>query len=471
MSNHQQLVGLTKLLSSHVNQGLLHQALDVFRDMVSSPSLSPDPFVFALGLKGIALLNLPRAGTVVHARCHKAGLLANPFVSSSLIHMYGKCVSTRAARQVFDETPNRNVVVWNTMISLYCVHNQISSGIRLFSLMDVPPIVSTFNSIITALSGSQSMASRAIDFCRLMQLSGIRPNFITVISLLPACIGAAALGVVREIHGFSVRNHMYPHSHISSGLVEAYGRCGCLSSSYKVFGEIPEKDVVTWSTMVSACALNGEAAMALNVFHQMELMKIRPDGVAFLGVLKACSHAGFPDDALYYFSRMCGHYRIEAGSDHYACLVDVLGRAGRLSEAYDVIKGMPMKATASAWGALLAACRTYGNVELAEIAGEVLFEIEPDNAGNYVQLASIYSSAGRFEEAERVRKAKEARSVKSLPGESCLVGSSLESYECSLSQASSTSEALGEIAGSAAAAAASSYSSSVSQSKVDSLAF
>ncbi|XP_068644564.1 putative pentatricopeptide repeat-containing protein At1g03510 [Aristolochia californica] len=420
MSIHQQLLSFTKLLSSHIYQGRLQQALDVFHKILNSPSLSPDPFVLSLGLKALTLLNFSCTGSIVHARSHKTGLLSNPFVSSSLIHMYGKCVSIRSARQLFDETSNRNVVVWNTMISLHCVYNQIASGIQLFDLMDVPPTASTFNSIITALSGSQNFASRAVDFCRLMQLSGLRPNLITVVSLLPACVGDAAFDLVREIHGFSVRNHLYPHSHTSSALVEAYGRCGCLGNSYKVFSEIPEKDVVTWSTMVSACAVNGEAATALSVFSQMESTRIRPDGVAFLGVLKACSHAGLPDDAMYYFSRMRGHYGIDAGSDHYACLVDVLGRAGRLSEAYDVLRGMPMEATVSAWGALLSACRTYGDVELAEIAGEVLFEIEPDNAGNYVLLASIYSTAGRFKEAEQVRKAMKERGVKSLPGGSWL---------------------------------------------------
>lgn len=254
-----------------------------------------------------------------------------------------------------------------------------------------------------------------------MWVLGAKPNLITALALLPACVGVAALNLVKEIHGFSVRNCIYPHPHLSSGLVESYGRCGCLRYAHRVFDEMPDRDVVTWSTMVSAYALHGEADAAFSVFKQMESAKVRPDGVTFLGVLKACSHAGLADKALKYFELMRLNYGVEVTRDHYSCLVDVLSRAGRLHEAYEFIRAMPMEASAKAWGALLGACRNYGEVGLAEIAGRVLFEIEPDNAGNFVLLASVYASAGKFEEAERVRKEMKESGVKRMPGSSWVI--------------------------------------------------
>ncbi|GAB4825018.1 Putative pentatricopeptide repeat-containing protein At1g03510 [Ancistrocladus abbreviatus] len=259
---------------------------------------------------------------------------------------------------------------------------------------------------------------KAIAFCRRMQGLGLRPNLVTVLALLSACAELAALDFIKEVHGYSIRNAIDPHPQLRSCLVEVYGKSGCLEYARYLFESITERDVVLWSSLISAYALNGEATKALEIFHQMEMAKIRPDEITFLAVMKACSHAGLADEAKGYFSRMREYYGVEATSDHYSCLVDVLSRSGKLYEAYDVLQGMPVKATAKAWGALLGACRTHGEVQLAEIAGRVLFEIEPDNAANYVLLARIYGSKGRHEEANRIRREMKERGIKVAPGSS-----------------------------------------------------
>ncbi|KAI9126402.1 hypothetical protein K1719_002823 [Acacia pycnantha] len=183
---------------------------------------------------------------------------------------------------------------------------------------------------------------------------------------------STAVNLIKEIHGYAIRNDIDSHPQLSSGLVEAYGRCGCLFNAHSIFWRMKEKDVVAWSNIISAYALHGDAKSALEIFQKMELVKVRPDDITFLVVLKACSHSGLADEASYYFKRMREYYGIEANSDHYSCLIDVLSRAGRLYEAYEVIREMPVKVTAKAWGALLGACRTFGEVELAEIAGRAL---------------------------------------------------------------------------------------------------
>lgn len=390
--------------------------------MHSFLTLPLDPHVFSLALKSCAAINRPRLGAAIHGHSAKACLLINPFIACSLIDMYGKCMSISLARHLFDEIPRRSVVVWNSIISLYTHSNNMPMALELFANMDVAPSESSFNSIIAGLSELDDDGSlKALAFYRQMWHFKLRPNLITVLALLRACLSLAALSLIKEIHGYSVRNAIYPHTHLSSGLVEAYGRCGYLINAHNVFLSISEKDVVAWSSLISAYAFHGEAKTALEIFKQMEIEGVKPDEITFLGVLKACSHAGLADEAKDYVERMYKDFNVEVSSDHYACLVDVLSRAGRLEEAYEVIQKMPVKVTAKAWGALLGACRTFGEVELAEIASRALFELEPDNAANYVLLGRIYASEGRYEESQSVRVEMEERGVKATPGLSWVI--------------------------------------------------
>lgn len=311
------------------------------------------------------------------------------------------------------------------MISIYVRSHRVSCALQLFRAMDVVPNEATFNSIIAGLAGSDDGSFKAIAFYRKMLELGLKPHLITLLALLPASVGVAALNLVREIHGYAIRSSIDPHPQLSSGLVEAYGRCGCLVNSHAIFWRMREKDVVAWSSLISAYALHGQARTALEIFEQMELAGVQPDGITFLGVLKACSHAGLADEALCYFTRMKKDYGVEPNSDHYSCLVDVLSRAGRLHEAYTVIREMPVKVTSKAWGALLGACRNFGELELAEIAARALSEVEPDNAANYVLMARMYASVGRREEAEKMIREMKERGVKATTGSSWVVYSEL----------------------------------------------
>lgn len=306
------------------------------------------------------------------------------------------------------------------MISIYVHSNNVTDALRLFEVMDSDPDVATCNSVIAGLAGLDDGSFKAIGFYRRMLELKLRADLITLLVLLRACIGIAELSLIKEIHSYAVRNEIESHSQLSSGLVEAYGRCGCLLSAHKVFMIMKERDVVAWSSLISAYALNGEARTALEMFRQMELEKVWPDDITFLGVLKACSHAGLADEALDYFDQMRKNYGVQARSYHYSCLVDVLSRAGRLYDAYELIREMPVEVTAKAWGALLRACQTYEEVELAEIAGKALSEIEPDNPSNLL-MTRIYAGQGRYEEAQRIRSEMKEKGVKAAPGRSWVI--------------------------------------------------
>ncbi|KAK4484417.1 hypothetical protein RD792_006996 [Penstemon davidsonii] len=420
-SNYLRLLSLTKLLTSHVNQGRHHESLSLFQHIHSSLSHYLDPFIFPLALKSCSFIHCPQLGSSIHALTIKYSFIKNPFVACGLVDLYGKCLSIHTARQLFDETPVRNVVVWNSMISLYTHSKDMQSALKLFDEMNFPPNASTFNTIINGFLEMEDGFVGAVTFYRKMQEMNVEPTLITLLALLRACVGISALRLIKEIHGYLLKNDIDPQSHLRSGLVEAYGRCGCLDEACLVFESMKEKDVVSWSSLISAFALHGQAKLALETFEKMEKAMVRPDDITFLAVLKACSHAGLADEARMYFSKMHDKYGIVPNSDHYACLVDVLSRCGRLYEAYDILNRMSMKVTAKAWGALLGACRTYGEVDLAEIAGKALLEIEPNNPANYVILTRIYASNGRYEKAEKLRKEMEVRGVMVSPGSSWVV--------------------------------------------------
>ncbi|CAM0878306.1 unnamed protein product [Alopecurus aequalis] len=429
MASHQRLATLTKQLTAHVNAGRHRDTLAFFARMAADPALPPltDPsfaYAFPLALKSAAALRLPSASTAdpLHALAHKCGgLLSNPFVASALVASYGGCSSPEAARRLFDELPCRSAVVWSAMISVHVRSGDVAAAVRVLGDMDVAPTASCFNSVIAAVAESGEQPGRAVELYRRMQGLGVKPCLITLLALVPSCAAMGALGSVREVHGFAFRHGMSASCHIGSSLVEAYGRCGSLVSARRVFDLVEERDVVVWSSVVSAYAFHGHGDVAMSLFKRMELENVRPDGIMFLGVLKACGHAGRADDALTYFDVLTQTFGVEASGDHYSCLVDVLGRAGRLHQAYQVIQTMPVSVTAKAWGALLAACRKYGDVGLAEIAARALFELEPENAGNFVSLANIYSGLGMHEEAERVRRDMEQRGVHISPGSSWMM--------------------------------------------------
>uniref|UniRef100_J3LUU4 Pentacotripeptide-repeat region of PRORP domain-containing protein n=1 Tax=Oryza brachyantha TaxID=4533 RepID=J3LUU4_ORYBR len=421
---HQRLASLTKVLTSHVNAARHRDAVAFFTRMLADPDLPPLPdpsfaFAFPLVLKSSSALRLPPAAVdSIHALAAKCGFLSSPFVASALVASYGACASPALARRLFDELPRRNAVVWSAMISVHIRSGDVASALRELDLMDVAPTSSCFNSVIAAVAVSGEHPARAIELYRRMRRMAVRPCLITLLALVPSCAALGALSSIKEVHGFAMRHGMFASCHLGSSLIEAYGRCGSLAAAREVFDQMQERDVVVWSSIVSAYAFHGHADVAMSLFRHMELDNVRPDGIMFLGVLKACGHAGHADDALNYFDVLTKRFGVEACGDHYSCLVDVLGRAGRLHQAYDVIRTMPIKATVKAWGALLAGCRKYGEVGLAEVAGRALFEMEPENAGNFVSLANIYSGMGMHDEAERVRRDMEQRGVRRLPGSS-----------------------------------------------------
>lgn len=220
----------------------------------------------------------------------------------------------------------------------------------------------------------------------------------------------------KQVHACIINSGFVSDVVLGSALVDMYAKCGSIKEARQVFDFIPLRDVVLWTVIVTAYGKHGFGKEVLQLFEEMKQSGLKPDDVTFLAVLIACSHSGLVSEGWHYFNTMTRDHCIPPRAGHYACMVDLLGRAGCLDEAYDFIKKMPFKPNVTVWGALLGACQAHGNMELGKVAAEHLFELDPQNAGNYVMLSNIYATAGKWGDMLKLRKAMKDRGIKKEPG-------------------------------------------------------
>jgi pentatricopeptide repeat protein len=252
-----------------------------------------------------------------------------------------------------------------------------------------------------------------------MVMEKVIPDTVTMISLVSAATESGALDQGRWAHGWVIRMQIKLDAFLGSALIDMYCKCGSIERASRVFKEINKKDVTVWTTMITGLAFHGYGSKALELFSEMQ-EDVSPDDVTFVSVLSACSHSGLVDQGIKVFSSMTD-YGIEPGVEHYGCLVDLLARSGRLSEAKDIIDQMPMKPSRSIWGAMLNACQAQGDVELAEIASRELLNLDPEEEGGYTLLSNIYAASGRWSYSKKIRETMESRGVKKTAGCSSLV--------------------------------------------------
>ncbi|CAK9863309.1 unnamed protein product [Sphagnum jensenii] len=367
------------------------------------------------------------------------------FVGSSLVDMYAKCGSMEDAERVFNKMLSRNVVTWNTMILGYVKCGQGSKALELFQQMQQEVAV-VGNSLIDmyAKCGSIEDAKRvfnklpsrdvvswnvmifghvkygqgqkALELFRQMQEEGVQPTPSTVVGVLNACASVVALEEGRRAHDWVIKSGWDSNVFVGNSLIDMYAKCGSLEDALKVFNKMPSRDVVTWNVMIVGYAIHGHGKEALKQFEQMHEEGVQPDDTTFVCLLSACSHSGLVDEGLRFYSSMSTVYMISANFQHYTCMVDLLGRAGRLHEAENMVLAMPYKPQVAAWMALLGACRIHGNVEMGERAAKQVLELEPENAAGYVLLSNLYTATGNRDLSENIERQRKERSVKKYPG-------------------------------------------------------
>ncbi|KAM1230923.1 hypothetical protein ACFX13_041754 [Malus domestica] len=405
------------IIRAYTLHGFSEETMEIYGRM-HCLGLKADNFTYPFVLKCCAELSRIWIGKCVHGLSLKVGLESDMYVGTSLINMYVKCCDMSDARRLFDKMTVRDVSSWNALIAGYMKDGEICLAEDLFGKMPGRNIVS-WTAMISGYT-QNGLAEQALFLFdeMLKKDSKVKPNWVTIMSVLPACAHSAALERGRKIHNFASRIGLESNVSIQTALLAMYAKCGSLLDARQCFERVrgTQNNLVAWNTMITAYASHGRGSEAVSTFEDMIVAGVQPDNITFTGLLSGCSHSGLVDVGLKYFDYMKRVYSVEPGVEHYACVVDLLGRAGRLAEAKDLISKMPMQAGPSIWGAMLSACRKHHNLEIAEIAARSLFILEPENSGNYVMLSNIYAEAGMWKEVDNLRVLLKAQGVKKNPG-------------------------------------------------------
>ncbi|XP_030496024.2 pentatricopeptide repeat-containing protein At3g21470 isoform X1 [Cannabis sativa] len=350
--------------------------------------------------------------------------LKNLVTWTVMVDGYSSNGDMEAAKEVFELMPKRNFFAWSSMISGYCKKGDVKNAEAIFERIPVRNLVN-WNSMISGYV-QNGLSREALKAFVKMKAEGFKPDEVTIVSVLSACAQLGLMDFGREIHHMIVNKHVNCNLFVISALVDMYAKCGDLNNARLIFEGMMQRNTACWNAMISGFAVHGQCKEALELFARMERSNEKPDTITFLSVLSACGHGGFVDEGIEILSKM-EKYGVATNIKHYGCLVDLLGRAGRLKEAYDLIKTMPMEPNDTVWGAILGACRTHLDMEMAE---EVVKEINTLSSStgssqnpHYVVLSNIYAASERWEKAERLRVMMVNEGLEKTPGRSSFMPS------------------------------------------------
>ncbi|CAL5370505.1 unnamed protein product [Camellia sinensis] len=345
--------------------------------------LRSDKFAFPFVLKSCAGLSDLFAGRVIHNHSLCCGCNNDLYIDAALVDMYSKCGDVGSARQVFDKMSVRDLVSWTSMISGYA-HNGCNS--------------------------------ETLEFFDMMCDSGVKPNRVGILSVLLACGNLGALRKGELFHNYVIKTGFGSDISVATAVMDMYAKCGSLGLAHALFDQTTGKDVVCWSAMIASYGIHGDGKNAINLFHQMVKEGVRPNHVTFTCVLSSCSHSGLLEEGKKYFRLMREEFGVVPKLSNYSCMVDLLGRAGQLSEAEQLIETMPVEPDVSIWGSLLGSCRIHGNIGLAQKIADQIFQLNPFHAGYHVLLSNIYAAKSRWIDVEKVRKMMTRRGTKKVQG-------------------------------------------------------
>ncbi|KAH7671379.1 TPR-like protein [Dioscorea alata] len=376
-------VSWNAMIDGYAKNGDFEQALAAFRSMFRE-NIVIDQHVLCSALSACGGLKSSEFGRSLQSVVVKFGFQKEIFICNALTDTYSKSGDMNSASRVAGlDSGTWNVVSCSSLIDGYVELEQIEKALSVY------------------------VESRRL---------GVEPNEFTFSSMVKACAGQAALEQGTQLHSQVIKTNFIEDSFVASALVDMYGKCGLLNSSILIFQEISKPTETAWNSILGVFAQHGRGKEAMEIFNQMVSRGISPNHVTFVSLLMACSHSGLVEEGLEYFNSMHGKYGMEPKEEHYSCVIDLLGRAGRLKEAEEFIGKMPFEPNAYGWCSLLGACRTHGDKALGELAAEKLIKLEPRNSGIHVLLSNIYGKLGQWEDVKAVRKLMRDNRVKKLPG-------------------------------------------------------
>lgn len=361
--------------------GFVQLAFQLFREMLVE-EIMPDQITLSAILKACFSLPYLKMGKEIHGYVLRAGI-DKTLIGGALVSMYSKCSALKSARRVLDILPLKDKVSCASLISGYAENGLIEDAVFLFYEM--------LTSDLAVDSFMLSSVLRAISF-------------------------SYKSGLGTQLHGYIMKLGLDSEISVGSSLVTMYSKSGSVEDCCKAFQQIDEPDLIAWTALITSYAQNGKGAEALRIFEFMKNKGIRPDSVTFVGVLSSCSHNGLVEEGYFHFNSMAKDYGIKPNNHHYACMVDLLGRSGRLKEAEKFIKNMPIEPDALVWGTLLAACKVHGDIELGRLAAENVMKLDPCDAGAYVSLSNICAEVGQWEDVLKVRSQMRGTGVEKEPG-------------------------------------------------------
>ncbi|KAG9457084.1 hypothetical protein H6P81_001592 [Aristolochia fimbriata] len=404
------VVSWNAMLSGYSQNGFAEEALSSFKEMMDE-GVKPDETTWVTVISSCAACGDLKMAESLVSFLESRRLKLNCFTKTALIDMYAKCGNLTAARKIFEEMNNRNAVSWNAMISGYARHGDLASSRELFDMMPEKNLVS-WNSMIAgyAQNGHSAMAIELFKGMTTME-EGLKPDEVTMVSVVSACGHVGALQLGKWAVDIIVKNKIELNTSGYNALIYMYSRCGSMKEAKRVFQSMPSRDIVSYNSLIAGFAAHGHGYEALDLMSKMTQEGITPDRITFISLLTACSHAGLLEEGKKIFESIK-----EPSIDHYACMVDLLGRAGDMDEAKKLLDTMPMQPHAGVYGALLNASCIHRKVELGELAARNLFELEPENSGNYVLLSNIYASANRWNDVDRLMITMRQMGVKKNAG-------------------------------------------------------
>ncbi|KAL6614283.1 hypothetical protein ACP70R_036553 [Stipagrostis hirtigluma subsp. patula] len=401
------------LLKAYSHGPFPQEAVHLFRH--TRRHLADDTFAFAFALKACAGLGWPRAGAQLHGLVVRKGFEFHAYVHTALVNVYVVCGRLVEARRAFHEMPVKNAVSWNVMITGFAGWGEVEYARLLFERMPCRNVVS-WTGLIDGYTRA-CLYAEALALFRSMMAEEINPSEITVLALVPAVSNIGGILMGEMVHGYCEKKGHSLDVRVRNSLIDMYAKIGSIQSSLKVFNEMFEKrNLVSWTSIISGFAMHGLSIEAVELFAEMRRAGIRPNRITFLSVLNACSHGGLVEQGLVFFKSMVYEYKINPEVKHFGCIIDMLGRAGRLCEAEKIIGGLPMEVNVVVWRILLGCCSKYGEVEMGERAIKKILDLERESGGDFAVLSNMFNELGRFSDAEQARKLVDERKAVKVPG-------------------------------------------------------
>lgn len=389
-------VSYNALITGFVENQQLERGFEFFK-LMRQQGLIPDRFAF-MGVLGICTTteNL-KSGTELHCQTVKLNLDSTPFIGNVIITMYSELNLIQEAEKAFRLIEEKDVISWNTLIAA-CSHcDDHAKGLRVFKHMT--------------------------------EETDVRPDDFTFTSALAACAGLASMSHGKQIHAHLMRTSLYRDLGVDNALVNMYAKCGCIGYAYDIFSKMVHHNLVSWNTIIAGFGNHGLGERAVELFEQMNAIGIRPDSVTFIGLLTACNHAGLVDKGQLYFNSMEETYGIAPDIEHFSCLIDMLGRAGRLNEAEEYMRKFPFWNDPVVLVSLLSASRLHGDVVIGERLAKWILKLQPVTTSPYVLLSNLYASDGMWDSVAEARKRLKGSGLKKEPGHSLIeVNGSVEKF-------------------------------------------